>query len=74
VDQGFDEEELLGAGGPELRVVIASESLELVGVLAGDDASCASAPCWRAFIREAALPSSVRGPVDFIAFRRLAAI
>src|SRR5712692_9841332 len=31
-------------------------------------------PCWRPLKRTAALPSGVRGPVDFRAFLRLAAI
>jgi len=31
-------------------------------------------PCFRAFIEEAALPSAERGPVDFCALARLAAI
>ena len=33
-----------------------------------------ASPCWKALRREASLPSSVFGPVDFWALRRFAAI
>jgi hypothetical protein len=71
--QAFKGEGLLGVGGLVEGEEVVAEVGNFVEVLEADyGEGGAVKPCLRAFWEERALPSEVRGPVDFWALARLA--
>jgi hypothetical protein len=73
-DEGIDERELVGVGGLELEEEGGGERFEFGGSSPRMMWDAAWMPDFRALSDEAALPSGEVGPVDFLAFRRLALI
>ena len=50
---------------------VCAEGIQVGGSSPGMQAACEYNPCLKAFLDEAALPSTVLGPVDFLALARL---
>ena len=69
-----DEFEFEGVGGLDVGFEGGELAVEVGGSSPGRTVSRARSPCLRAFFATRDLPSSVRGPVDFLAFLRLALI
>ena len=74
LDEALDEDLLGDALGLEIVEDGLLEFAVVVRAFEGEDDGSAVRPCFRGLRRVLALPFAVRGPVDFWALRRLAAI